>query len=323
LSKCGLYIEIHPKYDDDTSSKIFICSNSDNNNPHKYCLCYHCGLLYGINPNQKSIDIINILQNKIDNMQKESERELVKEEKEKKSKEDGEPNTEKAEREREEIEIENVESLTIKTEGDLEEEEEEENSLDLEVNDSSDHIHIDDEEEDGDKLSKEKEISRKNSIDESYLNILALKERLSNIHISSNSNETSPDKTVSCPTSPNTHSLNKFAFNNLPKSLRGSPLLGPSTPSPRILGKDLDEMDKKWQEYLIQQKESKEKEKDKDINNKLEEQESQIEKLQQLLNKAKNNKNNAKDIASIFRRGAYSNKINLINNNSNPTKLES
>lgn len=63
--KCGLYIEIHPKYDDDTSSKIFICSNSDNNNPHKYCLCYHCGLLYGINPNQKSIDIINILQHKI------------------------------------------------------------------------------------------------------------------------------------------------------------------------------------------------------------------------------------------------------------------
>ena len=235
-------------------------------------------------------------------MQKENDRE-----KEKKSKEDGESNTDKDEDEDED-------------------EDENENSLDLEVNDDSDHIHDVNDEEDDDKLSNE--ISRKNSIDESYLNILALKEKLTNIHVSNN--VTSPNKTVSCPTSPHPNtSSHKFAFNHLPKSLRGSPLLGPSTPSPRILGKDLDEMDKKWQQYLIQQKEVKEKDKTKNVkqnlNNKLEEQQSQIDRLQQLLNKAKHNKNNAKDFASIFRRGAYSNKINLINNNnnSNSQKLES
>eukprot|EP00486_Rosalina_sp_Unknown_P011727 CAMPEP_0201577692 /NCGR_PEP_ID=MMETSP0190_2-20130828/24177_1 /ASSEMBLY_ACC=CAM_ASM_000263 /TAXON_ID=37353 /ORGANISM="Rosalina sp." /LENGTH=200 /DNA_ID=CAMNT_0048009983 /DNA_START=623 /DNA_END=1226 /DNA_ORIENTATION=- len=190
-------------------------------------------------------------------MQKERESELEnkkkEKEKEKQSKDDGEPNTEK---EKEKPEREEIGVLTIKTE-----EDEEENSLELEVNDDSDHIHVDDEEDEMDKLSKENEISRKNSIDESYLNILALKERLSNIHISNgtNNNEISPknNKTVSCPTSPNVSS-NKFAFNHLPKSLRGSPLLGPSTPSPRILGQDLDEMDKKWQQYLIKQKEQKE-----------------------------------------------------------------
>lgn len=235
-------------------------------------------------------------------MQKESELE-----KERKSKEDGESNINKVNTEREEIEIEK-------------EEEEDENSLDLEVNDDTDHIHVDDEEDD-DKLSKENEISRKNSIDESYLNILALKEKLSNIHVSSHS-----DKTMSCPTSPNginTSTTNKFAFNHLPKSLKGSPLLGPSTPSPRTLGQVNDEMNETWQQYEETQIKEKDKTIKQNLNKKLQEQQSQILKLQQLLNKAKNNKNNAKNCASIFRRGAYSNKINLINNNSNPTKLES
>ena len=63
-AKCGLYIEIHPNYEDIHSQKLFLCSNHFDN-VHKYCLCYHCGLLYGINPNQKSLDIISTLLSQI------------------------------------------------------------------------------------------------------------------------------------------------------------------------------------------------------------------------------------------------------------------
>ena len=61
--KCGLFIKIHPQFDELPCSKIFICSNRSV--PHKYCLCYHCGLLYGVNPNQTTVDVAEIFQSQL------------------------------------------------------------------------------------------------------------------------------------------------------------------------------------------------------------------------------------------------------------------
>jgi len=178
-------------------SKIFICSN--HTVPHKYCLCYHCGLLYGINPNQTSSDhdIVNILRSKL-SMSEEKEREN---------------------------------------------ENEEEISNEYEYND--DHIHSLDDDDD----EKTKNVSQ---IDESYKNLIALKTKL---NILSNVDVRGHIKTMSCPSSPslkNIASLNKGSH-----SLRTSPLLHPSTPSPRDLGRTLDESEKKWMQYLSRKNEEK------------------------------------------------------------------
>jgi len=56
--KCGLFIELHPKHSRE-EGLIFLCSNSI---PHKHCLCYDCGLLYGLKTDSKKIDIVSQLQ---------------------------------------------------------------------------------------------------------------------------------------------------------------------------------------------------------------------------------------------------------------------
>ena len=65
--KCGLYIEVHPELDEegDGWSKVFICSRSLG--PHDYGLCYHCGLLYGINPHCDSTehDLLHLIRSQI------------------------------------------------------------------------------------------------------------------------------------------------------------------------------------------------------------------------------------------------------------------
>ena len=175
-----------------------------------------------------------------------------------------------------------------------EEDHEEEHSFEEEVNDNENCSDL--ESMDYDKTEHE----HKSKIDESYLSLLSLKEKLSNIHVGTN-------KADSCPSSPNIS--RRSILHNLPKSLRGSPLLGPSTPSPRVL----EEMDKKWQQYLISSKEEKYVTNKGNVKHKLEEQQSQIEELELLLKKASSNKSNAKEFATLFRRGAYSKKVNLHN----------
>jgi len=268
--KCGLFIEFHPKHDDETSQKIFICSN--NSNPHKYCLCYHCGLLYGINPNQKSIDIINTLKSQIENKNNENnkDRECLR-------------GDDENERDEDRDHIIN--------------ESQEENSLDREVDDDDDHSVDDDEES-------------KTKIDESYMNLIALQTKL---NLLSNFEINGRHQTVSCPTSPNirnlslkkssSHSFKKWSLSH---SLKCSPLLGPSTPSPRLLEKERDESEKKWHEYLLEQ--SKEKEKsinDISINDKLEKQQKKLDELEELQKQLSLQKKNSEQFAKLFKNGTY------------------
>merc|ERR1712154_554811 len=98
--------------------------------------------------------------------------------------------------------------------------------------------------DDDDAKQKEQNVSQ---IDESYKNLIALKTKL---NILSHVDVTNHIKTMSCPSSP---SLKNIASNKrLSHSLRTSPLLNPSTPSPRVLGRTLDESEKKWMQYLSQ-----------------------------------------------------------------------
>eukprot|EP01083_Nonionella_stella_P075465 205176_1 len=221
-SKCGLYIKIHPHNNDTTSiQKIFICSNYTTS--HKYCLCYHCALLYGLNPNQKTINLIEIIQSQ-DKIHKESI--------------------------------------------------EEEHSLEREVID--DKICSDD---DSDTTISRME-QNKDKIDESYLHLIALQTKLNVLQ-----------NNKSCPASPTVHKESKLKHKTIPNwpmshshSLRASPLLGPKTPitqSPRVLGKDVDESEKKWKNILQQYK------KERDImvpssDRKLKKQQRRLEELQKL-----------------------------------------
>eukprot|EP01083_Nonionella_stella_P069361 184906_1 len=233
--KCGLYIEIHPKHDDEVSSKIFICSNTD---PHQYCLCYHCGLLYGINPNQKSIDIITLLQN----------------------------------------------NLKIKSKPETQQGEEEP-SMDREVAD-----------DDNDRSTSDDDAQESIEIDESYMHIIQLKNKLNLL-----SHMEGGKETMSCPSSPN----NKTLSWNISQSLRGSPLLGPSTPSPRVLEKNIDESEKKWQQYLSQQHETIANNNE-STNAKLEKQQKKLEELEKLQKELSIQKRNSEQYAKLFREGIYS-----------------
>jgi len=227
--KCGLYIKIHPQFDELTCSKIFICSN--HNIPHKYCLCYHCGLLYGINPNQTSIDIINVLQSQLFNneIQKEHEND-------------------------------------------------EEISLEQEVNEYDDDYSMDDD--------KEKNVSQ---IDESYKNLIALKTKLNVL-------SRTDIKTMSCPSSP---SLKNIVSNKrLCHSLRTSPLLNSSTPSPRVLGRTLDESEKKWMQYLSNK--NKEKVTNDTAMSKLERQNKKLEELEKLQKELSEQKRNSEQFAKLL-----------------------
>merc|ERR1712228_782728 len=233
--KCGLYIKIHPQFDELPCSKIFICSN--HNIPHKYCLCYHCGLLYGINPNQTSIDIINILQSQLSNNEKEKEHEMEQEE----------------------------------------------------VNEYDDDHSLDDD--------KEKNVSQ---IDESYKNLIALKTKL---NILSHVDVNNQIKTMSCPSSP---SLKNIVSNKrLCHSLRTSPLLNASTPSPRDLGRTLDESEKKWMQYLSQKNKEKLSNNDTSAVSKLERQQKELEELEKLQKELSEQKRNSEQFAKLFRSGMY------------------
>jgi len=195
-----------------------------------------------------------------------------------------------------------------------EEEEEEEHSLESkEVNDISDAV----ESSDGDDSCSARPALHESATakshgpgiadgNESYGNLLALRKT---------------NKTASCPTSPtaNNSSSSKGVqahssiFGTLPHSLRGSPLLGASTPSPRVLSRDVDETDKKWHDYLHRKEEKKATIHARRSNSKskLEETQSQIEQLQLLLKQASSNKSSSKEFADIFRRGAYSSKVTM------------
>lgn len=247
--KCGLFCPIHPNDDEENvcCSKIFICSNA--NHPHKYCLCYHCGLLYGMNPilNDSSNDIVQILQSQF----------LKSEEKE------------------EEI---------LCTE---EDEEQEVNEYDDE------HTHFEDE-------GSHKNTSQQ--IDESYKNLIALKTKL---NILSSVDVHSHIKTMSCPSSP---SLKTNVVSNKSikcSSLRTSPLLDARTPSPRALGRTLDESEKKWIAYLAQKNKEKKQQRNTTLT-KLERQQKKLAELEKLQKELSAQKRNSEQFAELFRNGSYS-----------------
>merc|ERR1712154_199175 len=155
----------------------------------------------------------------------------------------------------------------------------------------------------------------KTKIDESYMNLIALQTKLnllSNFEINGRHHD---NKTVSCPTSPNIRNLSmdndksssqSFKKWSLSHSLRSSPFLGPSPPSPRLLEKERDESEKKWHEYLLER--SKEKEKSMNeisINDKLEKQQKKLDELEELQKQLSLQKKNSGQFAKLFRNGTY------------------
>eukprot|EP00485_Elphidium_margaritaceum_P014397 CAMPEP_0202725740 /NCGR_PEP_ID=MMETSP1385-20130828/184256_1 /ASSEMBLY_ACC=CAM_ASM_000861 /TAXON_ID=933848 /ORGANISM="Elphidium margaritaceum" /LENGTH=465 /DNA_ID=CAMNT_0049391945 /DNA_START=91 /DNA_END=1488 /DNA_ORIENTATION=+ len=392
--KCGLYIEIHPICDDICSSKIFICNHRV---PHNYALCYHCGLLYGMNPNplQKTIDVVSILRAQSEKsiavtaddikqsapplrapppvpvavnpvaLPTASEMEL------------------RMEMDRDEEEEEDMEQHHDADEGLVDKAKDTTTETTptpkvrmrkLQTPSKSATRHDNDNDDDRDSYSnihalKEKLLSNCNNVSrvaavaenksatrhdndndddrgDSYSNIHALKEKLlsncnnvsrvaavaENITNSNSSNS----KTVSCPSSPlrsssgkkkagttSKHALASLKY-NLSYSSGVSPLLGPSTPSPRVLAHDVDDMDRKWQQYLLSQKEEKRSlahssgsKKKESIKHKLEAQQSRIDELEKMLDATKSKKSMAKENADIYRRGAYSSNITLNHSHSN------
>jgi len=346
--KCGLYIEIHPICDDICSSKIFICNHRV---PHNYALCYHCGLLYGMNPNplQKTIDVVSILR-------AQSEKSIADDIKQSAPPLRAPPPVPVAVNP---VALPTASEMELRMEMDRDEEEEE----DMEQQHDADESLVDKAKDTTTettptpkvrmrKLQTPSKSATRHDNDndddrgDSYSNIHALKEKLlsncnnvsrvaavaENITNSNSSNS----KTVSCPSSPlrsssgkkkagttSKHALASLKY-NLSYSSGVSPLLGPSTPSPRVLAHDVDEMDRKWQQYLLSQKEEKRSlahssgsKKKESIKHKLEAQQSRIDELEKMLDATKSKKSMAKENADIYRRGAYSSNITLNHSHSN------
>ena len=148
--------------------------------------------------------------------------------------------------------------------------------------------------------TEQKEAANVSQIDESYKNLIALKTKLNILsHVDVNSHI----KTTSCPSSP---SLRHIASNRSSRSLRTSPLLNPSTPSPRELSRTLDESEKKWMQYLSKKNEEKLKKNDTSALSKLERQQRKLEELEKLQKELSAQKRNSEQFAKLFRNGSYS-----------------
>merc|ERR1712176_681646 len=104
-------------------------------------------------------------------------------------------------------------------------------------------------------------------------------------------------KTMSCPSSP--------LLKKKSRSLRTSPMLNASTPSPRDLGRTVDESEKKWMQYLSRQSRNDSDTKQSTLS-KLEGQQKKLEELQKLQKELSAQKRNSGQFAKLFKSGTYS-----------------